>query len=251
MQKLSYIQPNWPAPLHIRAASTYRSGGVSRAPYDDFNLAAHVGDDSQAVEENRARLRSTLQLPNEPCWLQQVHSDKVIEARDYTSPPQADASVARESGVVCAVLTADCLPVLFCSRSGDRVAAAHAGWRGLAAGVLDNTVGALGLPGYEIIAWLGPAISQPAYEVGDDVRIPFLGRDSNAASAFKANSHGKWQCDLYELAHLNLMRLGIREIYGGDYCTYSDEDHFFSHRRDSQRAGQCGRMASLIWIDNT
>jgi polyphenol oxidase len=250
MQKLSYIQPNWPAPLHVHAASTYRSGGVSRAPYDDFNLATHVGDDPQAVKENRARLRSTLRLPNEPCWLQQIHRDTVIEAGNFSSPPltspQADASIARDAGVVCAVLTADCLPVLFCSRSGDRVAAAHAGWRGLAAGVLDNTVGQLGLPGHELIAWLGPAISQQAYEVGDDVRVPFLGRDSNAASAFRQNARGRWQCDLYELAHQNLLRLGIHEIYGGDYCTHTNEDHFFSHRRD----GQCGRMATLIWIDN-
>jgi polyphenol oxidase len=250
MQKLSYIQPNWSAPLHVRAASTYRTGGMSDEPYDSFNLAMHVGDDPQVVSNNRALLKSALRLPSEPCWLQQVHSDAVIEARNYSTPPQADASVARSSGIVCAVLTADCLPVLLCSRSGDRVAAAHAGWRGLAAGVLDNTVSSLGLPGHELIAWLGPAISQSAFEVGDDVRIAFLAKDTSNTAAFQANNRGRWQCDLYDLAHRNLMRLGVREIYGGDYCTYSDEDHFFSHRRDSPRSGQCGRMATLIWIGN-
>jgi YfiH family protein len=244
MRKFAYLQPDWPAPTNVRAASTFRTGGVSRAPYDDFNLAAHVGDDPKAVQENRRILRAALRLPNEPCWLDQVHSDAVVEATARAQPLRADACVARNIGQVCAIMTADCLPVLFCSRNGDRVAAAHAGWRGLAAGILDNTVGSLGLPGHELIAWLGPAISQSAFEVGDDVRVAFLARDSGSSHAFAPNSRGRWQCDLYELARRNLSQLGVTAVYGGGHCTYADEDRFFSYRRD----GQCGRMASLVWI---
>jgi YfiH family protein len=244
MQKFLFIEPNWSAPSHVRAASTLRTGGVSRRPYDELNLATHVGDDPKAVAENRRILQAALHLPSEPHWLDQVHSGTVVEATASTNLPQADACVARRSGQVCAVLTADCLPVLFCSRDGDRIAIAHAGWRGLAAGILDHTVGALGLPGNELIAWLGPAISQKAYEVGDDVRIAFLARDSGTANAFLSNARGRWQCDLYELARRNLAQLGVRDVFGGDYCTFTDEDRFFSFRRD----GQCGRMATLVWI---
>jgi YfiH family protein len=245
MPKLAFIQPNWPAPANVHAASTLRSGGVSREPYDTFNLAAHVGDELQAVTENRRLLKSALRLSAEPAWLEQIHSDIVVEVASASPPPRADASVARIAGSVCAILTADCLPVLFCSRDGDRVAAAHAGWRGLAAGILDTTVGSLGLPGGELIAWLGPAISQQAYEVGDDVRIACLARDSGAASAFKPNARGRWQCDLYQLARRNLAQLGVHAVYGGDYCTYADSDRFYSFRRD----GQCGRMATLVWME--
>jgi YfiH family protein len=240
---MNFLKPNWPAPAHVHAASTLRSGGVSRAPYESFNLAAHVGDDAEAVTENRRLLRDALCLSNEPAWLDQVHSDAVVEANTWPQPKRADASVARTPGQVCVVLTADCLPVLFCSRDGDRVAAAHAGWRGLAAGILDNTVGSLGLPGSELLAWLGPAISQPAFEVGDDVRVAFLARDSGVESAFVLNSRGRWQCDLYALARRNLARLGVHDVYGGEHCTFSDQDRFFSYRRD----GQCGRMATLVW----
>jgi polyphenol oxidase len=244
MQKFSYIQPNWPAPNNIRAASTFRARGVSKRPYDELNLAAHVGDDPKAVAENRRLLKTALRLPSEPRWLNQVHSGTVAEANIWSEPPRADACVARGPGQVCAVLTADCLPVLFCSRDGDRVAVAHAGWRGLAAGILDNTVGALGVPSSNLLAWLGPAISQAAYEVGDDVRIAFLARDSGAANAFAPNARGRWQCDLYELARRNLTQLGVRAVFGGDYCTYAEENRFFSFRRD----GQCGRMATLVWM---
>ncbi len=245
LQKFSFIKPMWPAPQNVCAASTFRTGGVSYEPYDDFNLAAHVGDAPQSLAENRRILRAALKLPNEPSWLDQVHSDSVVDANSSPQTPwRADACVARSAGIVCAVLTADCLPVLFCSRDGDRVAAAHAGWRGLAAGILDNTIGSLGLPGHELIAWLGPAISQSAFEVGDEVRIAFIARDSGNASAFESNARGRWQCDLYQLARRNLRLQGIREIYGGDHCTFADEDRFFSYRRD----GQCGRMATLIWL---
>lgn len=246
MRKFSFIAPNWPAPSNVRAASTFRTGGVSREPYDDFNLAAHVGDALPSVTENRRILREALRLPSEPYWLDQVHSDQVVEAGVSAQPQRGDACVARSAGQVCAVLAADCLPVLFCSRDGDRVAAAHAGWRGLAAGILDTTAGTLGLPGYELIAWLGPAISQVAFEVGDDVRIAFLARDGATAKYFAPNARGRWQCDLYGLARHSLTQLGVREIHGGDYCTYADEDRFFSYRRD----GRCGRMATLVWIES-
>jgi len=241
----SFLTPRWPAPANVRVACTLRAGGVSAAPYDSFNLAAHVGDDPKAVADNRRLLRNALRLPSEPCWLDQVHSDVVVETSAWTQPKRADASVARSAGQVCVVLTADCLPVLFCSRDGDRVAAAHAGWRGLAAGILDNTIGSLGLPGHELIAWLGPAIGPAAFEVGDDVRVAFLAHDSGAADAFAPNARGRWQCDLYTLARRNLARLGVREVHGGGYCTYNEEERFFSYRRD----GQCGRMATLVWIE--
>jgi YfiH family protein len=246
VKKFSYISPDWPAPPNVHAAATLRTGGVSRAPFDELNLAKHVGDSGESVIENRRLLKAALQLPSEPYWLDQAHTDKVVEARVLSlSPPNADASVAMKAGVVCAVMTADCLPILLCSRDGSRVAAAHAGWKGLAAGILENTVGALGLPGTEVMAWLGPAISQPSFEVGDDVRIAFLAKDAGASSGFIANERGRWQCDLYALARLNLSALGVREIYGGGYCTYSESERFFSYRRD----GQCGRMSTLVWLE--
>lgn len=241
---IDLLPPNWPAPPNVRAASTYRSGGVSRAPYNDFNLATHVGDDHNCVAENRRLLSERLELPNEPCWLDQVHSNLVVTASEWSTPPRADACVAHQANQVCVVLTADCLPVLFCSRDGTRVAAAHAGWRGLAAGILDNTVRLLSVPGKELLAWMGPAISQPAFEVGDDVRSVFLARDSGAAPAFAPNARQRWQCDLYELARRNLAQLGVHDVYGGDHCTHAEAERFFSFRRD----GQCGRMATLIWV---
>lgn len=242
--QLNWIQPDWPAPLNVRAASTLRSGGVSHAPFDTLNLGTHVGDSPQAVRENRDRVATALQLPSEPCWLNQVHGTTVVEANCWTSPPQADACIARSTNKVCVVMTADCLPVLFCSRDGDRVAAAHAGWRGLAGGVLDSTFSSLGLPGSQLLAWLGPAIGPRAFEVGDDVRIAFTSRDAAAATAFVPNANGRWFADLYQLARLELGRLGVHAIYGGGACTFYEEERFFSYRRD----GQTGRMATFIWM---
>lgn len=241
-----WLQPQWPAPRMVRAASTLRTGGISAPPFDSLNLGDHVGDAPEAVRDNRARLRSALSLPAEPCWLNQVHGAAVVDASMYATPPKADACVARSAGQVCVVMTADCLPVLFCSREGDRVAAAHAGWRGLAGGVLESTVSSLGLPGSELLAWLGPAIGPNAFEVGDEVRIAFTAQDMAAAQAFRPSHRpGHWMADIYLLARQHLARLGVRAVYGGDACTHTDEARFFSYRRD----GQCGRMASLIWID--
>lgn len=242
---MSYLRPEWPAPSAVRAATTLRDGGSSQGAYRSLNLGTHVGDEPAAVRENRERLRAALHLPTEPCWLEQVHGATVVEAGTWPQPACADACVARDPGSVCAVLAADCLPVLFCSRAGDRVAAAHAGWRGLAAGILDSTVSSLGLPGGEILAWLGPAIGPQAFEVGDEVRIAFTARDAAAEGAFERNARGRWQADLYALARLELGRLGVQAVYGGGLCTYADDARFFSYRRD----GQTGRMATLIWIE--
>jgi polyphenol oxidase len=244
----AWLQADWPAPPTVRTASTLRRGGVSAAPFDSFNLGTHVGDVPEAVRSNRQRLVEVLQLPDQPCWLNQVHGSRVIEADLCTIPPPADACIARRAGQVCAVLTADCLPVLFCNRDGDRVAAAHAGWRGLAAGVLESTVSSLGLPGSQLLAWLGPAIGPDAFEVGDEVRIAFTARDAAAARAFVPSyrtSH--WLADLYTLARQDLARLGVTAVYGGGLCTVQDETRFFSYRRD----GQTGRMATLIWMTST
>jgi polyphenol oxidase len=204
-----------------------------------------VGDALEAVRSNRQRLREALQLPAEPYWLNQVHGTAVVEAGSGATPPDADACIARAPDRVCAVMTADCLPVLLCSRSGDRVAAAHAGWRGLAGGVLESTVSSLGLPGSELLAWLGPAIGPDVFEVGDEVRIAFTARDAAAEQAFRPSHRaGHWLADIFLLARQNLARQGVTAVYGGGLCTVSDDKRFFSYRRD----GRTGRMASLIWM---
>jgi len=246
------IVPDWPAPPGVRAAFTLRSGGFSRPPFDTFNVAAHVGDDPGAVAENRAALRARLDLPAEPAWLQQVHGHRVIDLDAQTSPgPQmsldsrgaADAAVTRIPGSICVIQVADCMPVLFAAVDGSAVGAAHAGWRGLAGGVLEATVRAMNTPPAKLLAWLGPAIGQAHFEVGEEVRAAFLAADAGAAAAFTANDRGRWQCDLYALARRRLARLGVSAAYGGGWCTYADFARFFSYRRD----GRCGRMAALIW----
>ncbi len=237
-----WIEPNWPAPPGIHACSTLRAGGVSQGVYASFNLAGHVGDDPVHVAANRHRLRKGLQLPAEPFWLTQVHGNKAVRAEAKTSlPPEADASFSDEPGVVCAVMTADCLPVLLCNRKGNRVAASHAGWRGLAAGVLESTVQALGSS--DLMAWLGPAIGPKAFEVGAAVRQSFLERLGDCHGAFLEIDEHHWLADLYNLASMALARVGVTEVYGGDECTFSNPERFFSYRRDAQT----GRMATLVW----
>jgi YfiH family protein len=240
------IVPDWPAPPGIRAAFTLRSGGVSRPPFDGCNIAAHVGDEPHAVAANRALLRASLGLPAEPAWLEQVHGCAVADLDQPAkpgSPGPADAAVARIPGRVCAIQVADCMPVLFAAADGSAVAAAHAGWRGLAGGVLEATARAMRAPPAELLAWLGPAIGQAHFEVGEEVRAAFLAADPGAAAAFTANARGRWQCDLYVLARRRLAALGVPSIHGGAWCTYADPGRFFSYRRD----GRCGRMAALIW----
>lgn len=240
------IVPDWPAPPRVRAAFTLRQGGVSEGPYDSLNLGAHVGDSPEAVAENRRRVRERLELPAEPSWLHQVHGTAVVDL-DRDEAPTADAVLTRRPGRVCAILVADCMPVLFAARDGSVVAAAHAGWRGLAGGVLEATVERLAIDPGALMAWLGPAIGPAHFEVGDEVRAAFLARDPGATVAFERNARGRWQCDLGLLARRRLTALGLREIHGGSWCTYADAERFFSYRRD----GQCGRMAALIWLDSS
>jgi hypothetical protein len=242
------IEPDWPAPRSVRAVATTRAGGVSSGPYDSLNLGDHVGDDVAAVAANRARLRAALALPDEPLWLRQVHGVGVAEARANGRGAEADALVADAPHLVCAVLTADCLPILLCDDAGSHVAAVHAGWRGLAAGVIEATIAAVGARGVapeRLLAWIGPAIGAAAYEVGAEVREAFLAADAAAASGFTPNARGRWQLDLTALARQRLAVAGVVRVFGGDICTFSDRERFFSHRRD----GACGRQATLIWLD--
>ena len=237
-----WIIPGWPAPAAVRACVTTREGGVSVAPYASLNLGNHVGDVSAHVVQNRARVRAA--LPAEPLWLRQTHGLQVADAVLAQVETEADASVAWQPNRVCAVMTADCLPVLFCDQAGTVVSAAHAGWRGLADGILEQTVAAMQVPAGQIMAWLGPAIGPDKFEVGEDVRAVFIADLYAASAAFQAGKPGKWLADIYQLARLRLTRLGVHQVYGGGLCTYTDAARFYSYRRD----GVTGRMASLIWL---
>jgi len=242
----SFLVPDWPAPDNVRGLLTTRNGGASQGVFSSFNLAAHVGDDPLAVLANRGRLLAA--LPGAPVWLNQVHGTRVFDAAEFSAgdqAAQADASFSRKAGAVCAVMTADCLPVLFCDLAGSVVAAAHAGWRGLLAGVLEETIAAMGVPGAKLMAYLGPAIGPLAFEVGDEVRAAFLAADESSAAAFTPALSGKWLADIYLLARQRLAGQGVTRIYGGSFCTVSEADRFFSYRRD----GQTGRMASMIWLE--
>jgi YfiH family protein len=268
-----WITPDWPAPASVRAISTTRAGGVSRGPYASLNLGAHVGDDPRAVAENRLYLRDTLGLTREPHWLRQVHGRSVVllkraspdetvgdprkspagddtwessEGDDPWESPTGDSAVTHTAGSACVIMTADCLPVLLCDRAGKTVAAAHCGWRGLAAGVLENTIATMRAPPADILAWLGPAIGADVYQVGDEVRATLVKTHPEADEAFEPQPAGKWLCDLYLIASQRLRRAGVTHIYGGGFCTCSERERFFSYRRD----GECGRMASLIWLES-
>jgi polyphenol oxidase len=268
------LVPDWPAPPGVKAGATLRRGGVSTGPYASLNVGAHVGDAPEAVAENRRCVARALALPAEPCWLEQAHGRLVLDldaeldgaagaqaaqARSAVTPPgkavyrppagpvrpPADGAVTSRPGVVCAVMTADCLPVLLTDRQGRRVGVAHAGWRGLARGVLPAAVAALGAPPEDVLAWLGPAIGPSAFEVGDEVRAAFDAAGFGVDASFARNARGRWQADLYALATQSLGRAGVAAVYGGGFCTYREHDRFFSHRREAP----CGRMATLIWID--
>jgi len=257
------VVPDWPLPPGVRALQTTRRGGVSGGPWAGFNLGDHVGDDPAAVAANRAALAR--RLPAMPVWLSQVHGAAVADldalagaaapvsgsrAGMVTSTaiaaPTADAALTRSVGTVCAVMTADCLPLLFSARDGSVVAAAHAGWRGLCAGVIEATVAAMALPAAELTVWLGPAIGPQAFEVGDEVREAFVTRDAAAASAFVHGQGGRWLADLYGLARQRLAALGVNAVFGGGECTFADAGRYFSYRRD----GISGRMATLIWRED-
>jgi YfiH family protein len=239
-----WLVPDWPAPAAVHAVTTTRAGGVSTGAWSSMNPADHVGDTPSAVAANRAHLRAVLGLPAAPVWLQQVHGDRVVDAATAGPRPEADAAWTDRPGVVCAVLTADCLPVVFADRAGSCVAAAHAGWRGLAAGVLEATVARLPAAPPDLLAWLGPAIGPAAFEVGGEVRAAFVDRDARAAGAFTPGAEGRWFADLHALARLRLAACGVTAVYGGGACTYSDAVRFFSYRRD----GTTGRMATLVWL---
>ncbi len=237
-----FILPEWPAPARVHAMVTTRAGGVSRTPFASFNLAMHVGDEAAAVAENRRRLQA--QLPAAPCWLAQVHGKRVVCADVVAAGSEADAAFSRRPGVVCAVLTADCLPILLCDEEGSVVAAAHGGWRGLAAGIIEATVQAMAVAPARLLAWLGPAIGPRAFEVGPEVRAAFLAHAPAAAAAFATGEGGKWRADLYHLAAQRLNALGVVRVFGGGRCTFEETAAFYSYRRETPT----GRMASLIWI---
>lgn len=236
-----WLRPDWPAPASVRACVTTRAGGCSQPPFDSFNLGDHVGDEPAAVAANRQRLERLLGC--KPAWMSQVHSARAVAA-DPLSVLQADANWSDRPSIACAVLTADCLPVLFCDRAGSRVAAAHAGWRGLAAGILEATVAGLDVAPGELLAWLGPAIGPDAFEVGPEVREAFVAQQPQAVQAFRASANpGRFMADIYQLARLRLATLGIHAVHGGGFCTVSDP-RFYSYRR----AARTGRFASLVWI---
>ncbi len=243
----SLVFPDWPAPDRIRAATTTRLvEGASRAPFDAFNLGAHCGDDPAAVAANRAALAVRFGLPASPRWLRQVHGTDVVEfdaAVVHDDPPNADAATTRSPGVVLAVLTADCLPLLVCAADGSEIAAIHAGWRGLAGGVIERCIERLRAPREKLLVWLGPAIGAPSYEVGTEVRDAFVAQSEQNASAFVPTRPGHWHCDLYALARRRLAALGVVRVHGGGFDTFADA-RFYSYRRDART----GRFASLIWI---
>lgn len=240
-----WIAPDWPSPPRVRAYTTTRLGGVSPAPYASLNLGDHVGDAPQAVAANRAHIVRQLGLPGMPLWLNQVHGITVVDAAHAAPGCAADASFTCEPGVVCAVLTADCLPLLLCDKVGSAVAAVHAGWRGLAAGVIEATLTAMQVPSEDIMVWLGPAIGPRAFEVGSEVREAFTSHDPAAVEAFHPSPAGRWLADIYQLARLRLARQGVMAVYGGERCTYTEAQYFYSYRRE----GVTGRMASLIWME--
>ncbi len=244
-----WITPDWPAPKQVRALSTTRNGGHSIAPYTSFNLSDTVGDAPGAVAKNRAQLHAQAGLPSEPQWLRQVHGTRVLDldisVTESAAPAEADAAVTTKHGVVCTVQTADCLPVLLCDVAGTRVGAVHAGWRGLANGVIEAALTRLETPAAQVLAWLGPAIGPDAFEVGDDVRDAFVNSAAEASDCFRAHAPGKWYADLYALARLRLQRAGVTRVYGAGWCTFSGAQEFFSYRRD----GVSGRMATLIWLE--
>jgi copper oxidase (laccase) domain-containing protein len=298
-----WLTPDWPAPANIHSASTLRTGGASSGAYASLNPAMHVGDDVDQVKQNRQIIKDLLHLPGEPVWLDQVHGNRAVQAGNPPLPPfakegdlqQADASYTTEAGIVCAVMTADCLPLLVCTTDGTRVAAIHAGWRGLLAGVIGNTLAAMQIlldpsfskgevsqfcnpdlvskggsdplcnsdlvlkglgkqshlnpPLYkrgargDFLVWLGPAIGPDCFEVGSEVRKAFLDKSEAFEMAFKQQNNGQWLADIYQLARIDLVMLGIDKVYGGEFCTVTDHERFYSYRRDKET----GRMATLIW----
>jgi len=242
---IEFIQAGWNAPPQVKALCTTRNGGFSKHPYDSFNLAMHVGDDEKSVLRNRELLCNSLKLPAEPCWLEQTHSTRVVNL-DYEASRQADAAITRKANTIAVVMSADCLPILLCNREGTEIAAIHAGWSGLADGVIEATVKSMESSPGQLLAWIGPGISQQCFEIGVEVREIFIGKSSDAEGRFIANRPGHWLCDLGSLALDILTRLEVTEISRAEYCSFNDETLFYSYRRNPTT----GRMASLIWINS-
>lgn len=241
---LDYITPTWSAPENIKCVTTTRAGGYSQHAYQSLNLGGHVKDDEVTVDQNRQLVKKDLQLPNCPVWLEQVHGSRILHlAKEIPKRSTADAAYTNEVGVVCAVLTADCLPVVFCDEAGVHLAVAHAGWRGLIKGVLENTLQSIPVANEKIICWLGPAIGSSKFEVGGEVVKKFIANNDTHANSFQKQSNGKYLANIYQLARNILSKHEVINLYGGDHCTYSESDKFYSHRRD----GETGRMATLIW----
>ena len=238
------IQPNWNSPPGIRACCTTRAGGVSAVPFDSFNLALHVGDDETRVTQNRKLLRQQLELPAEPCWINQTHGTRTVTLEQEVTR-DADAAITRVPGTIAVVMTADCLPVLLCNRDGSEVGAVHAGWRGLQAGVIQSALATMKSPNQQLLAWIGPGISKACFEVGDEVRTAFMGTMQDAETCFSTHGEGHWLCDLAGLAERVLKAQGVGEVCRDSHCSYRDADRFYSYRR----AATTGRMASLIWIN--
>ncbi len=239
---MKFIYPDWPAPVNVKALTTTREGGFSKPPFDSFNLADHVNDDIEQVLKNRQLLNES--LPNTPVWLSQTHTNKVVELMANTHIAESfDGSYTTQANIVCTVMTADCLPILLTDSQGSFVAAVHAGWRGLADGIIENTLANIKTDANQILAWLGPAIGPECFEVGDDMKSQFA---DDEQATFKVYGD-KWLCDIYALAVKRLNKLGVNKIYGGQHCTYKEDALFYSYRRD----GACGRMASCIWIESS
>ena len=238
------IMPDWSAPPQIQACCTTRRGGVSQIPFDSLNLGLHVGDRADDVLQNRSCLREDLRLPSEPCWINQTHSVEVVTL-EQDDNRDADAAITREAGRIAVIMTADCLPILLCNRDGSEVAAIHAGWRGLQAGVIQSTLAAMHSPAEQLIAWIGPGITQASFEVGDEVFAAFVDSQPSVASCFSANRPGHWLCDLGGLATSVLRRGDVAEVTRSPHCSYRDAERFYSYRREATT----GRMASLIWIN--
>ncbi len=240
---MNWIKPDWPVAANVHAAVTLRTGGASQGRYSSLNPAQHVNDDPSIVAENRRLMMQMLNLPAEPVWLDQVHGNRVVKADQVTRSEKADASYTDQPGTVCAVLTADCLPVLLASTDGKKVAVIHGGWRGLLSGVISQSIKALDTN--KLIAWLGPAIGPDCFEVGREVRTKFVQKSTAYGDAFKQHGQDKFMADIYKLAAIELAIMGITDVYGGEYCTMTDKERFYSYRRD----GETGRMATLIWRD--
>ncbi len=241
---LEYITPDWPVSENIRCITTTRTGGYSLQEYSSLNIGGHVKDDQESVVKNRQLIKQDLQLPNEPVWLDQVHGSFVLSLGENAPIDNtADAAYTNEASVVCAVLTADCLPVTFCDQSSEHIAVAHAGWRGLVNGVLENTLQTIPVENEKIMCWLGPAIGPKVFEVGEEVVDQFVAKDGMQKNAFVKQSNEKYLANIYQLAMNILTKHNVKNVYGGDRCTYSESDTFYSYRRD----GETGRMATLIW----